>query len=254
MFKTVIAGVAGRAGDADAVALAELLAEPGGSVIPTRIQHGQPVGPGLRDAAVEHRADLIVVGSSSRGMLGRILAGDDVKATLRSAPCGVAIAPRGFAAGSRVIAQIGVGYDGSPQAQIAMDTAKVLAARDGARLHALGVAAPSVGIVSPIGVSAYAAIEARREQTRRYIAELAPQIVARAVDGIASQRLAELSSEVDLLIVGSSRRGAIGRVVLGSTSEALSREASCPLLVVTAPGPSRPSRERPGRPASAPAT
>ena len=39
-----------------------------------------------------------------------------------------------------------------------------------------------------------------------------------------------------MLVIGGSRRhGAIGRALLGSTSEALSREAACPLLVVPAP-------------------
>jgi nucleotide-binding universal stress UspA family protein len=253
MFKTIIAGINGAAGDADVIALAELLAAPGARLIPTRVPPLQAPADGLHDAATSHGADLIVVGSSSRGRLGRILVGDDASATLRSAPCAVAVAPHGFALNPHAIARVGVGYDGSARARAAMDSAKLIAARNGAEVRALGVAMP-LGLVPPIGTSAFAALEASREQTERCIAQLEPGIVADAVEGVAEEKLAELSSEVDLLVVGSSRRGAIGRVLLGSTSEQLSREASCPLLVVPAPGSSPHAPERPDQQASAPAT
>jgi nucleotide-binding universal stress UspA family protein len=234
VFDTVVVG---GEDDADAAALAELLAAPGARVVD----------------AVEDGADLIVVGCSRRGLLGRLFAGDDVAATLRSAPCTVAVAPRGFAGAQHSITRIGVGYDGSPNARAALDVAKALAARDGAQLRALGVASPPQGVVTPIGVSAVAAIEANRERIERCIAEIAPGIVAHAVDGIAHQKLAELSAEVDLLVIGSSRHGTIGRVLLGSTSEVLSRETACPLLVVPGRESSRPEQAPPHQPASPPA-
>jgi nucleotide-binding universal stress UspA family protein len=235
MFKTVIVGADGGAGEADVAALANLLGGADAAVVPTHIEHGS-VGEGLHGAAVQRGADLIVVGSSHCGVLGRIFAGDDVISTLRSAPVAVAVAPRGFAASERKLARIGVGYDGGAQAHVALTVAKALAAREGAQVHALGVATPPQGLTTPIGVSAVSQLEAKREQVERCIAELAPDISGDVVDGIAHQRLAELSSEVDLLVVGSSRHGGrIGRVLLGNTSETLSREAACPLLVVTAP-------------------
>jgi nucleotide-binding universal stress UspA family protein len=239
MYATVIVGLHGRASDADALALADLLADAGGAIIQTTVADGGPVGCGLHDAAISHGADLIVVGSSGRGLLGRVLAGDDVKSTLRSAPCAVAIAPHGFAAAPHPIARIGVGYDASRHAQAALDAARAIAERDAATVDALGVTTPPQGLVTAIGVSAIAALEARREHAERAVAALGPGISARATSGIPHQRLAELSERVDLLVVGSSRRGPFSRVVLGSTSEALSRESVCPLLVVPAPASSR---------------
>jgi nucleotide-binding universal stress UspA family protein len=240
MFTTVIVGADNGAGDADATALARLLGGPDADVMPVHIDHRQ-VGHGLQDAAVARGADLIVLGSSHCGVIGRIFAGDDVAATLRGAPCAVAVAPRGFANRPPTLARVGVGYDGSARAQTALQTAKALAAREGAQIRALGVATPPQGITTPIGVSAVAKLEAKREQIERCISELDQGIASEVLDGIAHQRLAELSAEVDLLVVGSSRHSGFGRVLLGNTSETLSREAQCPLLVVTAPESSPPS-------------
>jgi nucleotide-binding universal stress UspA family protein len=230
----VVAGVDGGEGDADVMALARLLADPDAEVTPTTIPAALDPADGLHHAAERLAADLIVVASSRRSLFGRILAGDDVTATLRSAPCAVAVAPRGLAADPHPFERIGVGYDGSPNAQSALGVAKAVAARSGAEIRALGVATPPQGLVTPVGVAAVAALEAKRDQIERCIAQLEPGIVGRVADGTAHQELAELSAEVDLLVVGTSRRGAFGRVLLGSTSEQLSREASCPLLVVPA--------------------
>jgi nucleotide-binding universal stress UspA family protein len=236
LFNSVIVGVKGAAAE-DAAALARALAAAAGGarVSEVRVPDGESVGRGLHDAAVEQGADLIVIGSSTRGLLGRILAGDDVIATLRCAPCAVAIAPRGFAGSEAGLRTIGVGYDGSPQAEAALAAARALA-DEGTEVRALGVATPPQGLVTPLGVSAVAAIEAKREQIERCIGELDGGVQGRVVDGIAHQRLAELSREVDLLVVGSSQRGKVGRVLLGSTSESLSRQAESPLLVTVAAG------------------
>jgi nucleotide-binding universal stress UspA family protein len=54
-------------------------------------------GRGLRELARSIGADLLVVGSSHRGRLGRILLGDDARGALNGAPCVVAVAPVGYA-------------------------------------------------------------------------------------------------------------------------------------------------------------
>jgi nucleotide-binding universal stress UspA family protein len=54
------------------------------------------VGRGLHELCGVIGADLLVVGSSRRGLLGRVLIGDDTTAALNGAPCAVAIAPRNY--------------------------------------------------------------------------------------------------------------------------------------------------------------
>jgi len=83
----------------DALALAKLLRDAlGGPVVRASISPGESdPADGLRELAVEHRAQLLVVGSSHRGPVGRIFPGSVGRKLLRGAPCPLAIAPRGFA-------------------------------------------------------------------------------------------------------------------------------------------------------------
>ena len=53
-------------------------------------------GRGLHESAEAQDANLIVVGSSRRGLLGRVLMGGDTRAALNGAPASVAIAPAGY--------------------------------------------------------------------------------------------------------------------------------------------------------------
>src|SRR6185312_11035560 len=122
MFTSVLVGLANGAGDADAAALAARLAQDGSGVERVHIEHGS-VAHGLRDEALARGTDLIVLGSSGRGLIGRTFAGDDVTGTLRSSPCAIAIAPRGYAGKDSELAHIGVGYDASAQAKLALEAA-----------------------------------------------------------------------------------------------------------------------------------
>lgn len=55
---------------------------------------GDPsIGKGLHVLAEHVGADLLVVGSSRRTLVGRVMVGDDTRAALNGAPCAVAIAP-----------------------------------------------------------------------------------------------------------------------------------------------------------------
>src|SRR6476661_1249094 len=59
---------------------------------------------------------LIVVGSTTRGAVGRLLIGGVGERLLSGSACPVAIAPRGFADAEPRLMRIGVGVDGSEEA------------------------------------------------------------------------------------------------------------------------------------------
>jgi nucleotide-binding universal stress UspA family protein len=183
-------------------------------------------GRGLHELAEEEGADLLVVGSSRRGLLGRVLLGDDTSAALSGAPCAVAVATAGFAERPQ-LARIGVGYNGSPESEQALGAARQLARRHGATLAAL----EAVFVALPMrGGSWYLAQELVDAANAR-LAQL-EDVEPLVQYGVPSEELAQFSATLDLLVVGSRGYGPLGRLIHGSTSRQLARSARCRLLVL----------------------
>ncbi|MGO9319501.1 MAG: universal stress protein [Solirubrobacteraceae bacterium] len=263
MFKNVLVGVDGRLGGRDAIALAAQLTGADGKLTLGHVHHGEVAeqladshalleqeraqagvqaelisvvssspGRGLHQQADQLGTDLLVVGSCSRGPLGRAMLGDDTRAALNGACCAVAVAPLGYAGHPAPFATVGVAYNGSPESIAALALARELAAPTRARIRALEVVSiPSVayaGIVPPaLGES----IDAMLQQASGRM-EALDDVEGHAVYGLAGEELAKLGDEVDILITGSRGYGPVRRLVLGSTSGYLQRHARCPLLVL----------------------
>ena len=189
-------------------------------------------GSGLHRRAEEHAADLIVVGSSRRGHIGRAMLGDDTRAALNGAPCAVAIAARGYAERPLPVAKIGVAYNGSPESEAALVTAKGLAAASRAEVIALEVVSiPTYAFTGLVPPAFGETVELMLSEANARMAEL-EGVRARAVYGLSGEELAVFSDQVDLLVVGSRSYGPVKRLVLGSTSDYLERHARCSLLVL----------------------
>jgi nucleotide-binding universal stress UspA family protein len=190
------------------------------------------VGRGLHEMAEGQGAELLVVGSCRRGLIGRAFLGDDTREELNGAPCAVAVAPAGYADQPSVLREIGVGYNGSPESERALAVARELAAERGARLSAFeAVAIPAYVFGSDAGALAES-IPTYVDQARDRIAALGG-VEPHAAYGMVAEELALYSASLDLLVLGSRAYGPIGRLVHGSTSQKLARSARCPLLVLT---------------------
>jgi len=191
-----------------------------------------PPGRALHEQAERVGAELIVVGSCSRGLFGRAMLGDDARAALNGAPCAVAVASHGFAEREGRLARIGVGYNGSPESEIALDLARRLAAREGATPQALDVVSlTSYAYTGLLAVPLGESIEIELRDANERLSQL-PEASGRAVCGVAGEELAAFSAELDLLVVGSRGYGPLRRLVLGSTSGYLAGRARCSLLVL----------------------
>lgn len=191
---------------------------------------GLSVGRALHEQAEAQHTELLVVGSSSRGAIGRAMLGDDARSALNGAPCAVAIAAHGFAE-RPAIATVGVAYNASPESEAALTQARELADVNGAALHALEVVPiPTYGIGLLAAAIPEMTVEVM-EQTKRRLSRL-PSVTAHAVYGLAGEELAAFADEVDILVVGSRSYGPLKRLVLGSTSSYLERHARCSLLVL----------------------
>jgi nucleotide-binding universal stress UspA family protein len=191
------------------------------------------VGRGLHELAEDVRADAIVVGSSRRGLMGRVWQGNDMRGALNGAPSAVAIAPAGYAERPHALSEIGVGYDGSPESEVALDAARKLAARHRARLsafEAVPVKAAYVDARHPTQETIDALVEEALGRLRKL-----DGVEPHAAYGEPGEELALYGASVDLLIVGSRGYGPLGRLLHGSTSHHLAGTARCPLLVVPRP-------------------
>ena len=189
-------------------------------------------GRGLHELCELVEADLLVVGSSRRGLLDRVLLGDDTHAALNGAPCAIAVAPTGYAGQPRTIREIGVAYDGSPDSEHALAVARTLAAEHEAKLSALEVVSlPAYALVGG-GAPVADAINRLVDDAHARIAGLGC-VEPHAIYGIPIEELSLYSGSLDLLVVGSRGYGPIGRLMHGSTSQRLARTARCPLLVLT---------------------
>ncbi len=192
-------------------------------------------GAGLHHQAEDQGADLLVVGSCSHGAFGRAMLGDDTRAALNGSPCGVAIAARGYAGNPNPIAKLGVAYNGSPESERALATAREVAESTRAEIEALEVVSiPSYAFTGLMAPAIGDSIDLMLTEANARMSEL-PDVVGRAVYGLPGEELAAFGEDVDLLVVGSRSYGPLQRLVLGSTSDYLERHARCSLLVLPRP-------------------
>src|SRR3954447_65907 len=225
-------GAPEAADEGRAQALLEAVREETGVEAHLRWYRSSSVGRGLHELCEVLGADLLVVGSSRRGLLGRVLIGDDTSAALNGALCAIAIAPSNYSQQPAMMREIGVGYDGSPQSEHALSVARTLAAAWAAKLSALeAVSLPSYAFVGP-GAADNAPPLCLVEDALERIAGLGG-VEPHAAYGQPAEELALYSASLDLLVVGARGYGPVGRLIHGSTSQQLARTARCPLLVLT---------------------
>ena len=114
--------------------------------------------------------------------------------------------------------RVGVAYDESEEATRALIAAEGLAAR----LHA------KLTVVSVAGSSEQR--EALQTRLERIVNEAPAMLAARADvrSGEAWEELREAGRELDLLVCGSRSYGPLRRVLLGSVTARLIRDAECP--------------------------
>jgi nucleotide-binding universal stress UspA family protein len=191
-------------------------------------------GRGLHQQAEEQHADLLVVGSCGRGVLGRAMLGDDTRNALNGAPCAIAIASLGYAEHPKPLGKIGVGYDSSPESELALQTARELAQSTRASVEALEVVLlPTYGYTGILPPVTGESLGAMLQEANDRMKGLPDGVYGHAVCGLVGEELAAFANTVDLLIVGSRGYGPMKRMMFGSTSSYLERHGRCSLLVLS---------------------
>jgi nucleotide-binding universal stress UspA family protein len=195
---------------------------------------------GLRDLALTEQPDLIVVGSSHVGTVGRVTPGSTGERLLHGAPCPVAIVPKVHPWSEPDLRRVGVADNASAEASAALQAAVEVARATGAHLQVIRVLdAVAYGTRATMGGLSDVVLEADREEQARAaleaaVAELPPDVDAEAVflTGEPARELAARTANLDLLITGSRGYGPLRAVVAGGVTGRVLRDAACPVIVL----------------------
>ncbi|MGZ5412277.1 MAG: universal stress protein [Solirubrobacterales bacterium] len=206
----------------------------------TRAVASQAPARALYEAAADEDALMVVVGSDHRGALGRVLPGSAGRSLLHGAPCAVVVAPKGYAGqDEHRLVRIGVAFDGSPESWTALETGIGLTARLHGSILLVAAAMPpqyGYGSLTLIAEGGHENAEQRsKHRTLRMAAERIPagmQSDTRLLNGDPVHVIAEVTEELDLLLMGSRGYGPLRRTLLGSVAAGVIARAACPVAVL----------------------
>jgi len=192
------------------------------------------VAQGMHLQATGEHAEVIVVGSSHRGAVGRAALGTHSTRVVHGAPCAVAVAPRGLAEHGVDIKTIAVALDRSEEAADALTYARRMAGATGARMRLVACLPPQV---AEWGRYRYVPNQLGYEDLARRIADQVLSVArpgeeTEVRDGSVAKALIDVSRGVDLLVMGSRSYGPSRRLLLGSVSEVVVRGCHCPVVVL----------------------
>jgi nucleotide-binding universal stress UspA family protein len=242
LYPKVVVGFEENPRGEDAKVLAErIVASDGGGLNVVRVTDGDPAET-LAELAERGEADLIVLGSTHRGAIGAVSPGSVAERLLKGARARLLIAPKGYAESdfAETLHVVGVGFDGSHESQAALEEAAELARRARASMRVIGVATPT----PPIGAAAAAQAAAQETgpdlQTRLHdaVGQLPSELRALPIldRGDPVERLLARAEEgLDLLVLGSRGFGPVMRLLVGSVSAKMIRQAPCPVMIVPRP-------------------
>jgi nucleotide-binding universal stress UspA family protein len=218
---------------------------PGDPDVSVMVHYSTSVPNGLMELANRYTADLVVVGSSSSGLLGRVALGSVTGRLVHTSRVPVAIAPRGYPASPVPVQRLTAAYRGDGDADGLISTGVDLAKQWKVRLR---IASFTVRPFTMFGGSLdRSAEELVIEQWTHRTTEAAVKQLeeARAHSGHADvdvvigagtewrEAVDDIAWEPgDLLLLGSAAAGPLAQVFLGTTASKILRHAPVPTMIV----------------------
>jgi nucleotide-binding universal stress UspA family protein len=207
--------------------------------------HATSVPNGLMELVAEHSADLVVVGSSSSGLLGRIALGTVTERLVYTSKVPVAIAPRGYPSSPAPVRRLTAAYrDGADAAELIATSAE-LAKEWGARLR---IASFTVRPFTMFGGSIERSAEelviqqwARRttDAVIKQLDDVRTTVAVPDVDVVIGtgtewrEAVDDIAWEPgDVLVLGSGAAGPLAQVFLGTAASKILRHAPVPVMIV----------------------
>ena len=213
--------------------------------ISVTVHQSSSIPHGLMELAGQYSADLVVVGSSSSGLLGRVALGSVTERLVHTSEVPVAVAPRGYPLSPGPIRRLTVAYGGAADSVGLIPTSAALAKQWKVRLR---IASFTSRPFTMFGGS----IERSAE-------ELVVQQWTRKAMDAASKQLNDARTRVsipdvdivigsgtewqeavesigwkagDMLLLGSGAAGPLAQVFLGSAASKILRHAPVPVMIV----------------------
>jgi nucleotide-binding universal stress UspA family protein len=201
------------------------------------------VSGGLVEVVTELNAQVLVLGSSANGQLGQVVVGSTADRLLHSSPVTVAIAPRGYREPrDGVLTRITCGYPGTPESVDVVRRTYALSEQLKVPLRVISFAVRGRTMYPPeIGLHAEDSILAVWEQ------QADAMLTALRTSGVVGDdvELAVVSGngwdqalddaewrDGEVLALGTSPRGDVARVFLGSRGAKIMRHSPVPVLVL----------------------
>jgi nucleotide-binding universal stress UspA family protein len=213
--------------------------------ISTVIHQSTSTPTGLIELAALHHASLVVVGSSSSGLLGRVGLGSVTERLVHTASVPVAIAPRGYGPASTPVRRLTAAYGGEADVHGLIAAIAELATRWSVPLRIVSFTVRPVRMFAgSIDLSAEDLVV--QQWSRRTFDEVVKQLNAvrarvpvpdvdvavgsgydwrEAVESVAWQA-------GDMLVLGSGAAGPAARVFLGSAASKILRHAPVPVMIL----------------------
>jgi nucleotide-binding universal stress UspA family protein len=199
--------------------------------------------------AEEKGIDLAIAASHGRSGLKRVILGSVTERIMRTLPCPLLVVrspEHGFVTPAYQeikLKQILVGYDFSPDSDLALQYGLSLAQEFQAILHLVHVVEPNVyeDLVKPSSGPTDKFQQDLRRKLRERLVNMVPE-EARAwctpvptlLAGAPHEELTKYAvvNDIDLIILGVRGHGLVETVLVGSTTDRVIRRAPCPVLSV----------------------
>jgi nucleotide-binding universal stress UspA family protein len=203
----------------------------------TRILGATSIVRGLHRLVAEHTRDVIVFSAADLSRYGH---GNLALEMLHDAPCAVAVVPKGYAE-DRVSADVAVAWVDTDEARAALEAGVRLATQSGGTLRIVQVLRMPYGFadagwLGPSGTVDW--LESARSDGEASLARALAQVDGRVPattelrEGVCGRELAGAARGCGMIVTGSRGYGGLRRLVLGSTTAELLREAEVPVLTL----------------------
>jgi nucleotide-binding universal stress UspA family protein len=182
--------------------------------------------PALCGMAQEEGCDGLVIGSSHRGLTGRIVVGSTGELLLSGAGLPIAVAPPGFAARRFAVHNVIAAFDGSAESEAALRSAADVAGRTGARLKVMAVSDTSHLRRGSLPSTRL------RSLVDEALARLAVAADVEVLEGDPASTLLRACTGADLILAGARGHGPLRDELPGAVSARLIRSCACPVIVM----------------------